>query len=100
MEDTSKQAKLFIDGLAQLKPLVDKVEKLEADYKTSRETVLSEDLFWSEDKDEIYRVLREHDTASSDLIKGLKKELQELMILSSTICAGYNNFDLINKEEN
>lgn len=99
MEDTNKQAKLFIDGLAQLKPLVDKVEKLEADYKTSRETVLSEDLFWSDDKDEIYRVLREHDTASSDYIKGLKKELQELMVLASTISAGYNSLDLINKEE-
>lgn len=99
MEDTNKQAKLFIDGLAQLKPLVDKVEKLEANYKTSREAVLSEDLFWSDDKDEIYRVLREHDTASSDLIKGLKKELQELMILSSTICAGYSSLSL-NKEEN
>lgn len=88
MEDTKKTAKLFVDGLAQLKPLVDKVEKLEADYKTSRETVLSEDLFWSEDRDEIYSVMREHDVASSDLIKGLKKELQELMILASTISIG------------
>lgn len=94
MEDTKKTAKLFVDGLAQLKPLVDKVEKLEADYKTSRETVLSEDLFWSEDRDEIYRVLREHDTTSSDLIKGLKKELQELMILASTISVGYSSLDL------
>ena len=98
MEDTSKQAKLFVDGLAQLKPLVDKVEKLEVDYKTSREKVLSEDLFWSDDKDKIYRVLRKHDTASSDYIKGLKKELKELMILSSTIVIGYNSLDL-NKED-
>lgn len=94
MEDTSKQAELFLSGLSQLLPLVEKVEKLEADYKTSRETVLSEDLFWSEDKDEIYRVLREHDTASSDYIKGLKKELQELMLLASTISAGYSSLDL------
>lgn len=100
MEDTKKTAKLFVDGLAQLEPLVDKVEKLEADYETSRENVLSEDLFWSEDKDKVYHVLREHDTASSDYIKGLKKELQELMLLASTVCAGYNSFDLINKEEN
>lgn len=99
MEDTSKQAKLFIDGLAQLKPLVDKVENLEDDYETSRKTVLSEDLFWSDDKDKIYRVLREYDTASSDYIKGLKKELQELMVLASTISAGYSSLDLINKEE-
>lgn len=99
MEDTSKQAELFLSGLSQLQPLVEKVEKLEADYKTSRETVLSEDLFWSDDKDEIYRVLREHDTASSDLIKGLKKELQELMVLASTIIAGYSSLDLNNKEE-
>ena len=98
MEDTSKQAKLFVDGLAQLKPLVDKVEELEVDYKTSREKVLSEDLFWSDDKDEIYHVLREHDTASSDLIKGLKKELQELMVLASTISVGYSSLDL-NKED-
>ena len=99
MEDTKKTAKLFVDGLAQLKPLVDKVEKLEVDYKTSREKVLSEDLFWSEDKDKVYHVLREHDTVSSDYIKGLKKELQELMILASTISAGYSSLDLINKEE-
>lgn len=99
MEDTKKTAKLFIDGLSQLKPLVDKVEKLEDDYKTSREKVLSEDLFWSEDKDKVYNVLREHDTVSSDYIKGLKKELQELMILASTISAGYSSLDLNNKEE-
>lgn len=92
MEDT-KQAKLFVDGLAQLKPLVDKVEKLEADYKTSREKVLSEDLFWSEDKDEVYHVLREHDIASSDLIKGLKRELNKLMVLASTISVGYSSLD-------
>lgn len=94
MEDTKKTAKLFVDGLAQLKPLVDKVEVLESNYKNSRETVLSEDLFWSEDKDEIYHVLREHDTASSDYIKGLKKELQELMVLASTISIGYHSLDL------
>lgn len=81
----NKQAELFISGLSQLQPLVQKVEKLEDIYNTSRETVLSEDLFWSEDKDEVYRVLREHDIASSDLIKGLKKELNELMVLASTI---------------
>lgn len=97
MEETSKKAKLFIDGLAQLQPLVNKVESIEADYEASRQKVLSEDLFWSEDKDEVYRVLREHDTASSDLIKGLKKELQELMILASTISVGYSS--LINKED-
>lgn len=99
MEDNKKNAELFISGLSQLKPLVEKVEKLEANYKTSRQKVLSEDLFWSEDKDEIYRVLREHDTASSDYIKGLKKELQELMVLASTISVGYNSLDLNNKED-
>lgn len=81
----NKQAELFISGLSQLQPLVQKVEKLEDIYNTSRETVLSEDLFWSEDRDEVYHVLREHDVASSDLIKGLKKELNELMVLASTI---------------
>lgn len=95
MEDTNKQAKLFIDGLAQLKSLVDKVEKLEDKYNISRKKVLSEDLFWSDDKDKIYRVLREHDTASSDYIKGLKKELQELLTLATTI-----NLCDTNKEEN
>lgn len=99
MEDTSKQAKLFIDGLAQLQPLVQKVENLENIYKSSRQKVLSEDLFWSEDKDETYRIMREHDTASSDLIKGLKKELQELMLLASTVSIGYSSLYL-NKEEN
>lgn len=94
MEDT-KTARLFIDGLAQLQPLVQKVEKLEDEYNTSRKNVLSEDLFWSEDKDEVYHVLREHDTVSSDYIKGLKKELQELMLLASTIIAGYSS---LNKE--
>lgn len=100
MEDTKKTAKLFIDGLAQLQPLVEKVEELEADYKTSRENVLSEDLFWSEDKDETYRVMREHDIKSSDLIYGLKKELQKLMTLAATISAGYNSLSLSIKEEN
>lgn len=99
MEDMKKTAKLFIDGLARLQPLVDKVESLEEAYKTSRQKVLSEDLFWSEDKDEVYHVLREHDTASSDYIKGLKKELQELMVLASTISLGYSSLDLINKED-
>lgn len=98
MEDTSKQAELFLSGLSQLQPLVEKVENLEDIYNSSREKVLSEELFWSDDKDEVYNVMREHDTASSDYIKGLKKELQELMILASTISAGYS-LDLINKEE-
>ena len=98
MEDTSKQAELFLSGLSQLQPLVEKVEKLEVDYKTSREKVLSEDLFWSDDKDKIYRVLREHDIASSDLIYGLKKDLQELMVLAATISVGYSSLDL-NKED-
>lgn len=95
MKDTKKTVKLFVDGLAQLKPLVDKVEKLEETYESSRRKVLSEDLFWSDDKDKIYRVLREHDTASSDYIKGLKKELQELLTLATTV-----NLCDINKEEN
>lgn len=81
----NKNAELFLSGLNQLQPLVKKVEKLEEDYNTSREKVLSEELFWSEDRDEIYSVMREHDAASSDLIKGLKKELNELMTLASTI---------------
>lgn len=94
----NKNAELFLSGLSQLKPLVEKVESLEGAYETSRQKVLSEDLFWSDDKDEIYRVLREHDTVSSDYIKGLKKELQELMLLASTIIAGYSSLDL-NKED-
>lgn len=76
---------MLLSGLAQLRPLVEKVETLEDKYKISRETVLSEDLFWSENKDEVYRVLREHDTISLDLIRGLKKELQELMTLAATV---------------
>lgn len=93
-----ENAELFLSGLSQLKPLVEKVEKLECYYETSRQKVLSEDLFWSEDRDEIYNVMREHDIASSDLIKGLKKELNELMVLASTISVGYSSLDL-NKEE-
>ena len=95
----NKNVELFLSGLSQLQPLVKKVEKLEDVYNTSREKVLSEELFWSEDRDEIYSVMREHDVASSDLIKGLKKELNELMVLASTISAGYSSLDLINKEE-
>lgn len=95
----NKNVELFLSGLSQLQPLVKKVENLEDVYNTSREKVLSEELFWSEDRDEIYSVMREHDVASSDLIKGLKKELNELMVLASTISAGYSSLDLINKEE-
>lgn len=95
----NKNVELFLSGLSQLQPLVKKVENLEDIYNTSREKVLSEELFWSEDKDEVYNVMREHDIASSDLIKGLKKELNELMVLASTISAGYSSLDLINKEE-
>lgn len=97
MEDTKKTAELFLSGLSQLQPLVEKVEKLEDTYKSSRQKVLSEDMFWSEDKDETYRIMREHDIASSDLIYGLKKELQELMVLAATISVGYNSLDLNNK---
>lgn len=99
MEESRKNAELFLSGLSQLQPLVEKVEKLENTYETSRQKILSEDLFWSEDKDEIYHVLREHDTVSSDYIKGLKKELKELMLLASTIVAGYSSLDLNNKED-
>lgn len=95
MEDKKKNAELFINGLAQLQPLVNKVERLEARYLVSREKVLSEDLFWSEDKDEVYNIMREHDTVSSDLIKGFKKELQELLTLAATI-----NLNDTVKEEN
>lgn len=94
-----KNAELFLSGLSQLQPLVEKVEELENNYKTSRETVLSEDLFWSEDKDKVYNIMREHDTASSDYIKGLKKELQELMVLASTISLEYSSLGLNNKED-
>ena len=95
----NKNVELFLSGLSQLKPLVEKVENLEDIYNTSREKVLSEELFWSEDRDEIYSVMREHDTISSDYIKGLKKELQELMILASTISAGYSSLDLIKEDK-
>lgn len=95
----NKNVELFLSGLSQLQPLVKKVEKLEDEYNISRENILSEDLFWSEDRDEIYSAMREHDIASSDLIKGLKKELQELMLLASTIIVGYHSLDLNNKEE-
>lgn len=99
MEDMKKTTKLFFDGLAQLKPLVDKVENLEDIYNISREKVLSEDMFWSEDKDEVYNIMREHAIASSDLIKGLKKELNELMFLASTISIGFTDISSIFKEE-
>ena len=99
MGDNKKTVELFISGLSQLQPLVKKVENLENIYNTSREKVLSEEVFWSEDKDEVYDIMREHDTASSDYIKGLKKELQELMLLASTISVGYSSLDLNNKEE-
>lgn len=95
----NKNVELFLSGLSQLQPLVKKVENLEDIYNTSREKVLSEELFWSEDRDEIYSVMREHDIASSDLIKGLKKELNELMVLASTISVGYSSLDLISKED-
>lgn len=95
----NKNVELFLSGLSQLQPLVEKVENLEDIYNTSREKVLSEELFWSEDRDEIYSAMHEHDVASSDLIKGLKKELNELMTLASTISVGYSSLDLINKEE-
>lgn len=95
----NKNVELFLSGLSQLQPLVQKVENLENIYNISREKVLSEELFWSEDRDEIYSVMREHYIASSDLIKGLKKELNELMVLASTISKGYSSLDLINKEE-
>ena len=95
----NKNVELFLSGLSQLQPLVKKVENLEDIYNTSREKVLSEELFWWEDKDEVYNVMRDHDVASSDLIKGLKKELNELMILASTISVGYSSLDLINKED-
>lgn len=95
----NKNAELFISGLSQLQPLVKKVEKLEDEYNISREKVLSEELFWSEDKDEVYNVMREHEVASSDLIKGLKKELSELMVLASTISAGFTDISSIIKEE-
>lgn len=97
---SNKNVELFLSGLSQLQPLVKKVENLEDTYNTSREKVLSEELFWSEDRDEIYSIMREHDIASSDLIKGLKKELNELMVLASTISAGYNSLSLSIKEEN
>ena len=96
---SNKNVELFLSGLSQLQPLVKKVENLEDIYNTSREKVLSEELFWSEDKDEVYNVMREHDIASSDLIKGLKKELNELMVLASTISICYHSLDLSNKEE-
>lgn len=95
----NKNAELFISGLSQLQPLVKKVEKLEDEYNISRESILSEDLFWSEDRDEVYNIMREHDIASSDYIKGLKKELQELMVLASTISAGFTDISSIIKEE-
>jgi len=94
MGDSNKNAEMFLSGLSQLQPLVEKVESLEESYNASQEKVLSEDLFWSEDRDEVYRVLREHDTASSDLIKGLKKELQELLTLAVTV-----ELDDTNKED-
>lgn len=99
MGDNKKTVELFLSGLSQLHPLVQKVENLENIYNTSREKVLSEEVFWSEDKDEVYDIMREHDAASSDYIKGLKKELQELMLLASTISVGYSSLDLSNKEE-
>lgn len=95
----NKNSELFISGLSQLQPLVEKVENLEDIYNTSREKVLSEELFWSEDKDEVYNIMREHDIASSDFIKGLKKELDELMILASTISIGFTDISSIVKEE-
>lgn len=94
----NKNAELFLNGLSQFMPLVEKVEKFEDDYNTSREKILSEELFWSEDRDEIYSAMREHDIASSDFIKGLKKELNELMALAAT-SLDYSSSDLINKEE-
>lgn len=73
----SETARLFVDGLAKLQPPSKELQSLEANYENLRKEVLSEDLFWSEDKDKIYRVMLELDTASSDYIKGLKKRLEE-----------------------
>lgn len=93
----NKNAELFLSGLSQLQPLVEKVENLEKAYKASQKRALSEDIFWSEDRNEIYKSLRELEASSSDYIKGLKKELQELMILASTVSMGYSSLN--DKEE-
>lgn len=88
MTDNDLKSKLFIDGLSKFTSLIEKAENIEKSYEFTKSKLLSEEIFFEEKSDVVYKVARDYDTVASDYIKCLKKELDELMKLSSEIILG------------
>lgn len=88
MTDNDLKSKLFIDGLSKFTSLVEKTESIKKSYEFTKSKLLSEDTFFEEKSDIVYKVARDYDTVSTDYIKCLEKELNELMKLSSEVILG------------
>jgi hypothetical protein len=88
MTENDLKSKLFIDGLGKMSSLVEKTEGIERSYEFTQSKLLSEGIFFEEKSDVVYKVARDYDTVASDYIKCLRKELNELMKLSSEIILG------------
>lgn len=80
--------KEFLSGLSQLAHLVEKTEKAKEKLERARVDLLSEDTFYEEDSEKVYKVARDYDVVATEYIKLLEKKLDELMKLSSDIILG------------
>lgn len=88
MTDNELKSKLFIDGLSKFTNLIEKTENIEKSYEFTKSKLLSEDIFFEEKSEVVYKVARDYDIVASDYIKCLKKELDELMKLASETILG------------
>jgi hypothetical protein len=88
MTENDLKSKLFIDGLSKISNLVERTESVEKSYEFTKSKLLSEDIFFEEKSDVVYKVARDYDTVASDYIRCLRKELNELMKLSSDVILG------------
>lgn len=88
MTDNELKSKLFVDGLSKFTGLVEKTEDMEKYYELTKSKLLSEDIFFEENSEVIYKVARDYDTIASDYIKCLKRELNGLMKLATETILG------------
>lgn len=77
-----KRKDMFLSGLSQLAPLVEKTEEAKEKLERARVVLLSEDTFYEQDSEKVYKVARNYDVVATEYIKLLEKELDELNKLS------------------
>lgn len=78
MLDVNEKSKLCSEALSSGKVSQQSLDFLRKKYESSRDTVLADDAFFSDNPEDLYNLLRMFDSTSSDYIELLERRITYL----------------------